>query len=97
MDNFRSGATSAGVGLRNGLEAVRRISKLTPSGVTMAEFALRWMIDQSGVETVVPGARRVEQARTAKAAQISPVTSQLKSEIKEIYNELISPQIGGRW
>jgi len=64
----------------------------------MAEFALRWIIDQAGITTVIPGARNGEQAKAnARAAQISPLSSEMKSAIKEIYNELIAPQIGGKW
>ena len=95
---FDIGETFAGVDFNIGLEAVRRISHLIPDGVTMAEFALRWIIDQAGMTTVIPGARNGEQAKAnALAAEIAPLSSEMKSAIKEIYNELIAPQIGGKW
>ena len=37
-------------------------------GMTMAQFALRWVIDQPGVSVVIPGARSPEQARANAAA-----------------------------
>jgi len=95
---FDIGETFAGVDFTIGLEAVRRISALIPSDVTMAEFALRWIIDQPGVTTVIPGARSGAQAKAnAKAAQIAPLNSEMKAAIEEIYNELIAPQVGGKW
>jgi len=36
--------------------------------MTLAQFALRWVIDQPGVSTVIPGARNVEQVRQNVAA-----------------------------
>ena len=40
----------------------------------MAQFALRWIIDQPGVTVVIPGARNPEQARgNAAAADLAPL------------------------
>ena len=41
---------------------------LTPHGATTAQLALRWLVDQPGVSTVIPGARNAEQARANAAA-----------------------------
>ncbi|WP_235854247.1 aldo/keto reductase [Nonomuraea aridisoli] len=54
---FDVGETFSGVDFATGLEAVRRLAPLVPEGVTMAQFALRWILDQEGVSVVIPGAR----------------------------------------
>src|SRR3954452_25282467 len=46
---FDVGETFSGVDFGTGLEAVRRLRPLVPEGATMAQFALRWVIEQSGV------------------------------------------------
>src|SRR5512142_2094153 len=46
---FDVGETFSGVDFEVGLEAVRRLRPLVPEGATMAQFALRWIIDQAGV------------------------------------------------
>ena len=38
----------------------------------MAQFALRWIIDQPGVTVVIPGARNAAQARANAAAADLP-------------------------
>src|SRR5947209_3246748 len=68
-DAFDVGETFSGVPFEVGLEAVAELKQLLAEDQTLAQFALRWVIDQPGVSTVIPGARNAEQARqNAKAA-----------------------------
>src|SRR4051794_24785275 len=46
---FDVGETFSGVPYEIGLEAVRRLRPVVPAGYTMAQFALRWVVDQPGV------------------------------------------------
>lgn len=95
---FDVGETFSGVDYETGLEAVRRLSPLVPDGATMAQFALRWIIDQPGVTAVIPGASNPGQARAnSAAADLSPLTGETLAAVNEIYDELIAPQIGDRW
>jgi aryl-alcohol dehydrogenase-like predicted oxidoreductase len=95
---FDVGETFSGVDFQVGLEAVRRLSPLTPQGATMAQFALRWIIDQPGVTTVIPGARNAEQARgNAAAADVPALDADTLAAVNAIYDELIAPQVADRW
>lgn len=95
---FDIGETFAGVPFETGLEAVRRLAPLVPEDATMAQFALRWIIDQPGVSTVIPGARNAEQARSnAAAAALPPLTARELEGVEAIYQELIAPEVAGRW
>ncbi|CCH34313.1 aldo/keto reductase [Actinosynnema sp. NPDC047251] len=93
---FDVGETFSGVPFEVGLEAVERLRGLVPEGATMAQFALRWIVDQPGVTVVIPGARNAEQARAnSAAAELPPVTAQ--DEVKAVYDELVRPLVHGRW
>ncbi|NUR24334.1 MAG: aldo/keto reductase [Catenulispora sp.] len=95
---FDVGETFSGVDFATGLEAVRRLSPMVPPGATMAQFALRWILDQSGVSVVIPGARNPEQVRAnAAAADLAPLSVETHAAITEVYNELIAAQVAGRW
>ena len=95
---FDVGETFSGVPFEVGLRAVRRLAPLTPQGATMAQFALRWILDQPGVSVVIPGARSAEQARAnAAAAALPPLTEAALSAVREVYEELIAPEVGDRW
>ena len=61
-ESFDAGETFSGVDFETGLEAVRRLAPLVPAGASMAQWALRFVLDQPGVSVVIPGARNAEQA-----------------------------------
>ncbi len=95
---FDVGETFSGVNFETGLAAVRRLAPLVPAGATMAQFALRWIIDQPGVSTVIPGARTPEQARgNVAAADLTPLPAETMTAVESVYRELIAPEIAGRW
>ncbi|TDD39367.1 aldo/keto reductase [Nonomuraea terrae] len=95
---FDVGETFSGVDFATGLEAVRRLAPLVPEGVTMAQFALRWILDQEGVSVVIPGARNPAQATAnATAAALAPLDPATHAAIRTIYDDLIRPQVHHRW
>ncbi|GAA3730213.1 aryl-alcohol dehydrogenase-like predicted oxidoreductase [Spinactinospora alkalitolerans] len=95
---FDVGETFSGVDYETGLAAVERIRELIPEGMTMAQFALRWILDQPGVSTVIPGARNAEQARgNAAAAGFAPLPESVHAAVRDIYDELVRPQVHHRW
>jgi len=95
---FDVGETFSGVDYDTGLEAVERLRRVVPPGATMAQFALRWIIDQPGVTVVIPGARSADQARAnAEAASLLPLGPQATEEVAHVYDELIRPLVHDRW
>jgi aryl-alcohol dehydrogenase-like predicted oxidoreductase len=95
---FDVGETFSGVDFSTGLEAVRRLMPWLPAGATMAQFALRWILDQPGVTVVIPGARNPGQvAGNLAAAQLSPLSADQLAAVQETYDTLIRPQLHDRW
>jgi aryl-alcohol dehydrogenase-like predicted oxidoreductase len=95
---FDAGETFAGVDYDTGLAAVRRLTTAKPEGATMAQFALRWIIDQPGVSVVIPGARNETQVRAnVAAADLAPVGAGALSLVRATYDELIAPSVAHRW
>jgi len=95
---FDVGETFAGVPFEVGLEAVDRLRSLVPDGVTMAQFALRWIIDQPQVTVVIPGARNPQQAiGNAAAAGLAPLGDDVHAKIRALYDDLIRPHVHHRW
>ena len=95
---FDVGETFAGVDFTTGLEAVSRLRPLVPQGVTMAQFALRWVVDQPGVTVVIPGARNPEQARAnAGVADLPPLDPETQHAVRIAYDELVRPQVHDKW
>jgi aryl-alcohol dehydrogenase-like predicted oxidoreductase len=97
-ESFDVGETFSGVDFSTGLDAVRRLMPWLPAGATMAQFALRWILDQPGVTVVIPGARNPAQvAGNVAAAALSPLTADQLTAVQETYDDLIRPQIHDRW
>jgi len=95
---FDVGETFSGVPYDVGLAAVRELADLVPEGVTMAQFALRWIIDQPGVTAVIPGARSGEQVRSnAAAAGVAPLSDERLAGVRDVYDRLIRPYVHHRW
>ncbi len=95
---FDVGETFSGVPFELGLEAVRRLAPVVPDGATMAQTALRWVIDQPGVTTVIPGARNPEQARAnVAAADLAPLPDEALATVRAVYDELVAPEVAHRW
>ncbi|GAA1847808.1 aldo/keto reductase [Asanoa iriomotensis] len=97
-ESFDVGETFSGVDFATGLRAVERLRQYVPDGTTMAQFALRWVIDQPGVTVVIPGARGPEQARGNLAtAALPPLTPEALAGVRETYDALIRPAVHDRW
>jgi len=96
---FDVGETFSGVDFQTGLEAVERLRPLVPGAdTTLAQFALRWILDHPAVSVVIPGARNAEQARAnASAAALAPLGQDVHKAVQEVYDELIRPQVHTRW
>lgn len=95
---FDQGETFSGVPYELGVSAAQEYVKLVPEGVTPAQFALRWIIDQPGVTVAIPGASRPEQAaQNAQAAMIESPTAQQFEDLERLYDRYIREFVHERW
>jgi aryl-alcohol dehydrogenase-like predicted oxidoreductase len=95
---FDVGETFSGVPFEVGVRAARELSDLVSEGSTLAQFALRWVIDQPGVSTVIPGARNADQVRgNAAAASLAPLSEDQLSGVEDVYDRLIREHVHDRW
>jgi aryl-alcohol dehydrogenase-like predicted oxidoreductase len=94
---FDVGETFSGVPYDVGVEAARRFTAIGSHG-TPAQRALRWVIDQPGVTTVIPGASRPEQAvANAGAAALPATTAEELAAYEALYDELVRAHVHDRW
>lgn len=95
---FDRGETFSGVDFTTGLQAVEELSQLLPEGVTMAQFALRWILMFEAVTCTIPGAKRPEQVEdNARAASLPDLPEETMQKVREIYQKHIAPQVHHRW
>jgi aryl-alcohol dehydrogenase-like predicted oxidoreductase len=95
---FDKGETFSGVPYDVALQAVEEIRSLVPQGMSMAQFALRWILMNQGVTTVIPGAKNAEQAKANNAASELPgLTDEAMAALREIYLKQVAPFVHQRW
>lgn len=98
---FDVGETFAGVPYEQGVQAGREVARIA-AGIagqpTPSQLALRWLIDQDGITTTIPGASRPEQARlNAEAETLEPLSAEILAELKEIYDRYAAPAVADKW
>lgn len=97
-EEFDVGETFSGVPYETGLAAVEELRALVPTGVTMAQFALRWILMFTPVSTVIAGARTPDQARdNASASTVPPLSVDTMTHVRDVYERLIRPHVHQRW
>jgi aryl-alcohol dehydrogenase-like predicted oxidoreductase len=97
-ESFDRGETFSGVDYETGLDAVEALRALVPGGMTLAQFALRWILMFEAVTCVIPGAKTPAQAEeNARAADFPPLSESTMKQAVEIYNSRIKPLVHPYW
>jgi aryl-alcohol dehydrogenase-like predicted oxidoreductase len=95
---FDRGETFSGVPYETGLKAVQKLKAFCPAGMTMAQFALRWILMFDAVTCTIPGAKRPAQAdENFAAANLPPLTDKTMAEIEGVYEDRIRPLVHHYW
>ncbi len=95
---FDKGETFSGVPYDVALQAVEALRPLVPQGATMAAFALRWILMESAVSVVIPGAKTPAQALANVQADVIPaLPPETMQAAREVYARLIAPHVGHLW
>ena len=93
---FNVGETFGGLPFETALEIIEELRPLVPEGFTMAEFALRWILDHEAVSVVIPGARNPAQvASNLAAAEHPPLSPELHAKLAQFYRENVAAHIRG--
>jgi aryl-alcohol dehydrogenase-like predicted oxidoreductase len=93
---FNVGETFAGLGQEHGVQASERVAALVPPGLTMAQMALRWILDQPAVSVVIPGASSPQQVEgNVGAAALPPLSPELHAALAQAYREHVREFIRG--
>ena len=95
---FDKGETFSGVPYDAALDAVDALRALVPAGMTMTQFALRWILMFDAVTCAIPGAKHVQQARdNAAAADLPALSAETMSAVAEIYDTRIRALVHDQW
>jgi aryl-alcohol dehydrogenase-like predicted oxidoreductase len=97
-ESFDVGETFSGVDYAVGVGAAVEFADLLPDGLSPAQAALRWVVQQPGVTSVIPGARTPVQARTnSGAAQLPELSEVTLKAVEDLYDRRIRDLVHHRW
>ncbi|MEY4546343.1 MAG: hypothetical protein RL685_2538 [Pseudomonadota bacterium] len=95
---FDRGETFSGVDYDKALDAVDALRGLVPGSVTMAQWALRWILMQEAVTCAIPGVRRASQVEdNLAAADLAAVPADVMQRVRELYDARIKPLVHQSW
>ena len=97
-EEFDRGETFSGIDYETGLQAVEELRALVPAGMTMAQFALRWILMCDAVTCAIPGAKRPEQVdENVGAADLPALSDATMQAVDQIYRARIRPLVHHYW
>lgn len=93
---FSVGETFSGIRFERGVELVAELKGLSPEGMSMSQFALRWILDHPQVSTIIAGVTRPEQlADNVAASEQKSLFPALMTRLGEWYEKEVKPEIRG--
>jgi aryl-alcohol dehydrogenase-like predicted oxidoreductase len=95
---FDRGETFAGLPVEAGFDAVDDLRDHVPEEMTMAQMALRWILDHDAVSTVIPGSTTPAHIEAnAAASELAPLSHQTHGAVRDIYEEHVYDAVHHRW
>ena len=95
---FDVGETFSGVDYDTGLAAVEGIRQLLLGGMSMSQFALRWILMFDAMSCAIPGGKSAEQVGdNCAASDLPPLSPETMEAVRRIYHEKIRPLVHNRW
>ena len=97
-ERFDQGETFSGVDYDTALAAVEEIRKLVSPGVSMSQFALRWILMFDAVTCAIPGGKRPEQvAENCAASDLPALPADTMQALRSVYDTYIRKSVHTRW
>lgn len=97
-EQFNVGETFAGLKFTKGVELSRKLEWIKEGRGNMARAALRWILDQDSISTVIPGFKNVKQVEdNLGALEVPSFTDDELEKLKKFYQEEVHEHIRGKY
>ena len=95
---FDKGETFSGVDYARGLEAVEELKRILPAGMTMTQFALRWILMFDAVSCAIPGGKTEAQiVQNMETSDMPVLTAETMEKVQGIYDRYIRADVHPLW
>jgi len=97
-EDFDKGETFSGVDYDLGLKAVEELKDICPAGITLTQFALRWILMFDAVTCTIPGAKRKNQVEeNISSVDLPPLTDETMKKVNAVYEKHIKESVHQYW
>jgi aryl-alcohol dehydrogenase-like predicted oxidoreductase len=91
---FSVGETFSGVPFDRALDFVEEMRPWVPAGMSMAQMAMRWILDYPAVTTIITGASRPGQVtENAAVSDLPPLAPDLHKKLAELYRSKVEKEV----
>jgi len=91
---FSQGETFSGVPFELAVELVDELKSWCPGGMSMAQMAMRWILDHPAVSTIIAGATRPGQVlENAATSGLEPLPGELHERLGAFFRERVLDRI----
>ena len=95
---FNIGETFAGLPFSKGVELSEMLKCLVPEETTMAQLALRWVLDFDAVNVVIPGGKNKQQVvENSVASDQESLSENLHNKLSDFYRNEVKANIRGKY
>jgi len=95
---FDRGETFSGVDYNTGLKVVEELKAICPQGMSMVQFALRWILMFDAVTCTIPGAKRPSQAEeNFSTSDLPSLPDETMKKVENIYDKYIRESVHHYW
>jgi aryl-alcohol dehydrogenase-like predicted oxidoreductase len=93
---FFVGETFSGLPFEKGVELADELKRMAPKGLPLSQFALRWLLDQPAVSTIIAGVTKPAQLDDNVAAtKRDPLGPDLFEELRDWYERKVREHVRG--
>src|SRR5690606_1804866 len=93
---FSVGETFSGIPFETAVDLANELKTFLPAGVTLAQLAMRWILDHPAVSTVITGASKPEQVKeNASTSQLAPLSNELHETLRDFYFTKVKQHVRG--
>jgi aryl-alcohol dehydrogenase-like predicted oxidoreductase len=95
---FDAGETLSGFDFDAQLRAVDELRGIVPKRMSMAQFALRWILMHPAVTCAIPGAKRPQQVEeNCAAADLPALSDAVMAKVQKLYERDVKRYVHHRW
>ena len=93
---FSVGETFSGVPFETAVDFADELKSHLPNNMSLAQMAMRWILDQKAVSTVITGASKVEQVvENAEVSNLPSLSDELHSILHDFYYAKVKQHVRG--